>query len=43
MRNNKGYSILLVMMILGIMSLVGSALILMSRLDLNFTGALKKL
>jgi hypothetical protein len=41
MRNNKGYSVLLVMMLLGIMSLVGSGLILMSRLDLNFTGALR--
>jgi hypothetical protein len=41
MPNDKGYSIVLVLLILGVISLMGSALMMMSRLDLNFTGAVK--
>jgi hypothetical protein len=41
MRNNKGYSIVLVLLILGVLSLLGSALMIMTRTDLNFTGAVK--
>jgi len=41
MRNDKGFSIMLVLLLLGIISILGSALIMMSRFDLNFTGAIK--
>ncbi len=41
MRNDKGYSIVLVLLILAVISLMGSALMMMSRLDINFTGAVK--
>ncbi len=41
MRNNKGYSIVLVLLILGVISLAGSALMLMTQMDTNFTGAVK--
>ncbi len=41
MRNDKGFSIVLVLLLLGIISILESALIMMSRVDLNFTGALK--
>ena len=41
MGNDKGYSIVLVLLILGVISLLGSALMMMSQLDLNFTGAVK--
>jgi len=40
-RNNKGYSIVLVLLILGVISLLGSALMVMTRTDMNFTGAVK--
>ncbi len=41
MGNDKGYSIVIVLLILGVIGLVGSGLMMMSRLDLNFTGAIK--
>jgi hypothetical protein len=41
MLNNKGFSIMLVLLLLGIISILGSAFMMMSRLDLNFTGAMK--
>ncbi|MGO9116399.1 MAG: hypothetical protein ACLQPD_02185 [Desulfomonilaceae bacterium] len=41
MRHDKGFSIVLVLLLLGIISILGSALMMMSRQDLNFTGAIK--
>ncbi len=41
MRNDKGFSIVLVLLLLGLISILGSALMMMSRSDLNFTGAIK--
>jgi len=41
MRNDKGFSIVVVLLLLGVISILGSALMMMSRLDLNFTGAIK--
>jgi len=41
MRNNRGYSVVLVLLILAVISLLGSASLIMSRLDTNFTGAAK--
>ena len=41
MPNDRGYAVILVLLILAVISILGSALLTMSRLDMNFTGALK--
>jgi len=41
MGNNKGYSVVLVLLILGVISIMGSALMTMSQLDINFSSAIK--
>ena len=41
MRNNRGYAIITVLLILGLISILGAGLLTMSRLDINFTGAAK--
>ncbi len=41
MKNERGYAVLLVMLLLGMVTLIGVTLMTMSRLDLKLTGAMK--
>ena len=41
MRNNRGYAIILVLLILAVISIMGAFLMTMSRLDMNLTAAVK--
>ncbi len=41
MNNNQGYAVVIVLLFLGVISLLGVGLMQMSRLDLQFTGAIK--
>ncbi|MGB6065138.1 MAG: hypothetical protein WBG50_10030 [Desulfomonilaceae bacterium] len=41
MNNDKGYAVVIVLLFLGVISLLGVGLMEMSRLDLQFTGAIK--
>ena len=41
MRNDRGYAIIVVLLILGLTSILGVGLLTMTRLDTNFTGSSK--
>ena len=41
MRNNRGYAIIVVLLILGLISILGASFLTMTRVDINFTGAAK--
>jgi hypothetical protein len=41
MPNDRGYAVVLVLLILAVISILGSGLMTMSRLDMNFSGAVK--